>query len=176
MHGVMIAAVSQDGFITDRFGNYKNWVSSEDQKQYKKRIVNYKLQFMGTGTYNADKPKPKNGILRVVLTRNPAKYEDESIPGKIVFENLTPDQAVNKYASYRTFALVGGGYVYESFMQARLIDEAYITIEPVKLTQGIPLFSGDMTLKKLEILAVNVTETKLNNRGATLRHYILKQP
>lgn len=65
--------------------------------------------------------------------------------------------------------IVGGGALLEDFLQHKLIDELYITVAPVLLGGGIPLFQGEYGQQKLKLLG-----TRTFNQFVEL-HYEVKR-
>ncbi|MBN8544993.1 MAG: dihydrofolate reductase [Ignavibacteria bacterium] len=63
--------------------------------------------------------------------------------------------------------LVGGGAIISSILAAGLIDEIHLTLVPVFLGQGIPLFPSQM--KDLKILYSTVEVHKYNNGFISIR-------
>ena len=63
--------------------------------------------------------------------------------------------------------LVGGSKIYSSFMKEGLVDELYLTIEPVVFGNGKNLFSDESFETKLEL----VSSKKLNKKGTILLKY-----
>ena len=151
MKMIMVAAISQDGYLTNGDDNDPSkWTSQEDKKHFAEIIKKHKLQVFGSNTYKAYKPKPSKDILRIVLTNSPEQYAQVSIPNQLEFVKLSPNEFHNKYNSKSDSCLVlGGGYVYQSFLEAGLVDEIYLTIEPIEHGEGIPLFKNGRILKIL---------------------------
>jgi dihydrofolate reductase len=69
---------------------------------------------------------------------------------------------------YKNVAILGGAKTYSYFLQEHLLEELYLTVEPIVFGRGVSLFeyaSGDPS--RFELLS----EEKLNERGSVLLHY-----
>ncbi|OGH18598.1 MAG: hypothetical protein A2868_02435 [Candidatus Levybacteria bacterium RIFCSPHIGHO2_01_FULL_40_15b] len=170
MKVVMVAVVSANGKLTR--GNdpdiYK-WTSKEDQNFFFSLISKSKLIVMGSGTYEAVRKqlKTQNKKLRIVLTSSPEKYKNEQIKGQLEFTSETPRQLYDRMIDHSKMLLVGGSKIYSSFMKEGLVDELYLTIEPVVFGNGKNLFSDESFETKLEL----VSSKKLNKKGTILLKY-----
>ncbi len=169
---ILVAAISEDGFIADSNGKVKTWTSKEDQKFFEDIKSRYTLMVMGSRTYNLSPKKPTAGVLRVVLTREPEVYKSQVIEGQLAFHNMSPTAFAAAYKNYDACLLLGGGLVYEAFLDAGLVDEMYLTKEPAILGEGTPFLPNkSLNLSRWR----SVSKKKLNEDGTTLTHYILKK-
>lgn len=174
MRTIIVAAVSRDGLITKGdAGDVVSWTSDEDKKFFLDIRSKHTLFVLGSKNYEAVRPKPEPGTLRVVLTSNPDEYAADAVDGCLVFKDLTPLQFVEKYSSkYDTCLNLGGSKIYRAFLDAGLVDEAYVTEEPVDNISGIEFLDNG---KSIEDYAKNPPETTaLNSKGTQLKHYVLK--
>ena len=134
---------------------------------------------MGSGTYEAVRkqlktPRPRsakrggqNKKLRIVLTSSPEKYKNEQIKGQLEFTSETPRQLYDRMIDHPKMLLVGGSRVYSSFMKEGLVDEIYLTIEPVVFGEGKNLFAEGNFETKLKLESVE----RLNKKGTILLKY-----
>ncbi len=68
---------------------------------------------------------------------------------------------------YEQILVAGGAKLNAAFMQARLIDEIYLDIEPIIFGQGIPLFSGldfEIQLELIKTKKLSDNEIQLHYR------------
>lgn len=146
-------------------------MSKEDQNFYLSKLREFKLQFMGSSTYDSVKNRlrPAPNKLHVVFTTHPERYLNED--NGVVFTNLSPVAAIERYSAlgYSTAALVGGAQLYLAFLKAELINEFFITIEPVEFSSGTLLF-GTASLDALKNYTV-LSEAILNSQGTKLIRY-----
>lgn len=172
---IMVAAISKDEFITKGDNpDVTEWTSIEDKEFFNKIKSEHKLFVMGSKTFDSGAVMPKSGTLKIVLATNPERYSDKEITGQLEFRNLNPKDFVAFYeSSYNICLLLGGGYTYSQFLESNLVDEMFITIEPIEHKSGTPLLANG---KKLIDFTKNIepTLTELNSSGSLLLHYVLK--
>lgn len=169
----LIVATSQDGFINHIGQKHaSDWTSAEDQAHYSKLLRRYKLQLMGLKTYEAYKDRFKVSSLyrRIVFTHHPKTYID--VPGKIEFTDEPVDKAVQRLGleGFNHAALLGGGILFTEFLTAGLVDEVYLTVEPLDFGDGIPFLTGGHTMNDFSYLKVD-SVIPLNEHGTRLIHY-----
>lgn len=172
---IMVAAISKDEFITKGDNpDVSSWTSKEDKLFFGEIKSKHKLFVMGSNTYDSGAVLPRLGTLKIVLTSNPKRYSNKEIPGQLEFKKLNPREFVTFYKSnYDTCLLLGGGYTYSQFLESNLVDELYITIEPVEHKSGIPLLTNGNKLINFT-KDIQPTITKLNSSGTLLLQYVLK--
>ncbi len=95
-----------------------------------------------------------------MLTRNPAKYAAETIPGKLEFTDEKPKVLINrlKNSGYGEMLLVSGGVINRLFLKAELVDEIHLTLEPLIFGKGKNLLTSldlDVKLRLLDIKQLN---------------------
>jgi dihydrofolate reductase len=168
---IAVAAISKNGFLTNGTDpDPTSWTSNEDKEFFKNIRNQHKLFVMGSSTYEAAQPSPSDGIFRVVLTHTPDRYADKMVAGQLEFHNLAPEKFVEKFQnSYESCLVLGGGKVYQEFLEAGLVDELYLTIEPIEFSSGVAFLQNNKTLEDYGLL-LNDPET-LNTFGTVLRSY-----
>lgn len=168
----MVMLSTLDGKITK--GNdpdiYK-WTSKEDQDYFFSLIKKNNLMVFGSKTYEAVKNRIKlsEDTLRVILTRNPEKYKDDVVAGKLEFSKESPRQLVERLQKmgYKTLLLLGGGIINSLFLKARLVNELYLTLEPKIFGEG------KLLVDKVDLnTSLKLTSSKkLNPEGTLLLKY-----
>ena len=68
---------------------------------------------------------------------------------------------------YENVALLGGPSTNFAFLRENLVDEIFLTIEPVMLGKGIPLSVGGELCARWKLLETR----RLNEKGTLLLHY-----
>ncbi|HEX3568892.1 MAG TPA: dihydrofolate reductase family protein [Candidatus Saccharimonadales bacterium] len=170
----LIAAISVNGKMTDGDQpDVRVWTSPEDDAVMAEQLAAHRLLVMGRKTYEAVRPRLKLSMnkQRIILTHTPSAWQDQAVPGKLEFTDESPEQIVQRSeaAGHDAMLIVGGGYVNAAFMAAGLVDELYITVEPVVFGAGVPLFEGALPTTALRLLEAKT----LNERGTHLLHYVV---
>lgn len=151
--------------------NVGSWASSEDQKFFTDFKKNFKVSIMGSGTYEAAINDIDLSVerLRIVVTRDPKKYEGKTVPGKIEFTPKSPKEIVKELngRGFDDILLLGGGEINRLFLEEDLVTDFYLTLEPKFFGKGRQVVvDGDYFLDfKL------VDAKKLNHQGTYLFHY-----
>lgn len=157
----LIAALSADGFIAKHEKHLAtDWTSAEDKKFFTERTKKAGVVVMGSTTYETFL-KPLKDRLNVVYSRDKV-YEG------VETTQQGPQELINELEGrgYEEVAICGGATIYTLFAGAGLIQEMYLTVEPIVFGQGVSLFKKPIEQK----LALQSLE-KLNNQGTILLHY-----
>lgn len=173
---IMVMVSSVNGRITK--GNNPDvysWSSKEDKNFFLPLVKKHNLIVMGSKTYEAVRKNLdlSQNKLRIVLTKNPKKYSTQSIAGKLEFTSQSPKSLVNslRKRGYNSILLLGGGIINALFLQAKLVDELQLVIEPLIFGTGQLLVAEAPFTSKLKL----VTIKRLNPQGTLLLKYILKK-
>ncbi|MDP3940783.1 MAG: dihydrofolate reductase family protein [bacterium] len=174
MNVILVMVQSVNGKITKGSSpNIYTWTSKEDQDFFFSLLQKHNLTVMGNTTYQASKGRFKlsDKRLRIILTRHPESYEAEHIPGKIEFTNATPVEllASLEKRGYKQLLLVGGGEMNTLFLRENLVDEVYLSVEPLVFGAGKDVFATGDAEASLQLLSVK----QLNRKGTLLLHYRL---
>ena len=174
MKVILVMVSTVDGKITKwRDGDSFSWTSKEDQKQFLSVVRTSNLIVMGSKTYDLIKPKPKKGVLRIVMTSDPRRYTALSVPGQLEFTDESPQTLVDRLSGgFRQMFLVGGGAVNTSFFKEGLVDELWLTIEPRIFGKGKMIVSKEELDMKLQLVSFE----KLNKQGTLLVKYQVEKP
>src|SRR3989344_3496076 len=134
MKVIMHNAISADGFIAKSDGD-TSWVSEFDLNLFKKRCLENGCVILGRKTF--DEVGVTSGITNIVLTTKPLNSSST-----IVFSADSPLSAIAlaKSKGCKSVILAGGGETNGSFLKKGFIDEAFLTVHPLILGQGIKLF------------------------------------
>jgi dihydrofolate reductase len=143
---VLYIATSIDGYIARGDGSLdwlENADSAEEDYGYEEFFDSIDTTLMGNATYRQilsfDVEFPYKGKDNYVFTRG----EAEETPQATV-TNRNPRELVRelKKREGADIWLVGGGSLNGELLRADLIDRMIITIIPVVLGEGVPLFAG----------------------------------
>lgn len=174
---VSIAMVmSADGKTTagDATGT-NHWSSPEDWDFFKRLMREYDCLVMGSATYEAARAiiKPSPDKPRVILTTNPEKYENEADTPGLVFSADEPKKLLESLAAggYQKILVAGGATTNSRFLDAGVVDDMYITVEPLLFGSGAPLVGPLKEHKKLRLAGYE----KLNEQGTVLLNYRIER-
>ena len=154
-HVTLIMAITADGKIAKSSSHLTNWTSKEDKAFFMSETKKAGVVIMGKNTYNTFK-RPLPNRLNIVLTRE----EQVSIPGQLEFKNASPKEILDELGQrgYERVALIGGASINGAFLEAGLIDEILLTIEPRLFGKGLDIFSDidcDIALSLISIKQLN---------------------
>src|SRR3954466_5674918 len=147
MKVILAYVVSLDGFLTDSNGRSPStWASLEDQKHFKRLMLECGTVIFGTNTFELNKNflEITKDIQRVVLTRHPEKYKKYEVPGQLEFFSLSPREILARLSNEgREKVLIASGpRLYAEFLREGLVDELHVTIEPLLFGSGLAAASG----------------------------------
>jgi dihydrofolate reductase len=164
MRVFIIASLTADGFIglnTDHLST--TWTSKEDTQLFVKISKAAGVVVMGSRTF-ATINRPLPGRRLIVYIPKSEKLNVEGI------ETTREEPAVLikrlKKEGAKAVAVSGGASIYALFMASGVVDELYLTIEPVLFGHGISLFNEDLPLTNLKLL-----ECQALNQNTILLHY-----
>jgi dihydrofolate reductase len=107
-------------------------------------------------------------IPKVVFSRRLNKVDWNNT--RLIKDNIAEEVAKLKQEPGKDLVIFGSPGLTHTFMQLDLIDEYRLTINPVVLGQGIPLFKEPEYRVKLNLLS-----TKTFNSGVVALHYQTKR-
>ncbi len=168
MNVFLLAAVTVDGFIGRNVGQSSlDWTCPEDKRLFVELTKTAGVMVMGSHTFaTINRGLPGRKI--VVMTHHPDQIA--SIEG-VTASQASPAEIVSQLADegYDRLAVCGGAVVYTDFLQARVIDEIYLTVEPVIFGSGIRLINAEVAacLQLLE-------SRQLNDNTILLRYRVQK--
>lgn len=163
MRTFIIAAISVDGFIGRNSGHTSmEWTSAEDKKLFVRLTKEAGTIVMGSRTF-ATIGKALPGRRTIVLTSNPDSITTEGVEATSESAAELLDRLEEE--GVETVAICGGASVYAQFMAAGVVDELYITIEPIAFGSGVPLFSGELEVD------LHLLDTEKLNDETILLHY-----
>ncbi len=164
---IAIAAITIDGKIAKGSGHMSDWTSKEDKNFLRKMLDKSDVIIVGNNTYKtAIKPLSKRNC--IVFSRSAGQFNSRSANLMYINPNKTDIKKLIKNLGYKKIAVLGGAQTYSYFLETNLLNEIYLTIEPLAFGTGISLFSnkkpGDYKFKLVSI-------KKLNKKGSVLLRY-----
>ncbi len=161
----LLAAMSVDGRIAANAEQLVDWTSAEDKRFFVLKTKEAGVVIMGRRTFQTI-GEPLADRLNVIMTRQEPPFDD--IPGVLECTDESPHAVVHSLEarSYTAAVVVGGREIYSAFLEAGLVTDLYLTVEPLLFGDGVPLVEG-ITSKKLQLLDVQ----KLGEQSVLL-HYV----
>lgn len=171
MKTILYMAMTVNGKIA-RLDDTTDWISQQSWQSFVTMAQRVGNVIIGRRTYDIVKRSRVQikDILTVVLTHNQALVSQS--PSTIITTE-SPLQVIDnlKQQGYKEALIGGGGILNKSFIEANLIDEMYIDIEPLVLGRGIPLFADGDFAPRLKLLGV---KTLSNHQTIQLHYKVIK--
>jgi dihydrofolate reductase len=175
MQITFIAVQSINGYITRNDEPGVVFASQEDSAWYAATLQDMDLILMGRQTYEVARDYVRGNAMgaapRWVFTRNPERYAEDRIPGKLEFVGLDRQVFIESVEDqlFRKIALCGGPGISSWFFDNGLVDDMYITVEPLVFQHGTPLLSVTKDVA-CELLSVR----HLSDQTLLLHYRVLK--
>ena len=153
MRVLAIAAMSADGYIARAPRDDVSWSSREDKRMFAATSRHAGVVVMGRKTFD-NMPEPLPDRLQVVMTSTPDSYH--TVPGHVEFTASDPRAILRDLAErqFQEVVIGGGGGVYAQFVSAGLVDELWLTIEPLLFGAGVPLLRGTPFERRMRLVSV----------------------
>lgn len=151
-------AISLDGKIARQNGevDWLDKIPNPDNSDYGYQAFydGIDTTIMGGVTYREvlgfDVEFPYKGKSNYVFTRDQSKTEDENV--RFVSDNFDEFIADLKASSKKNIWLIGGGQMNTFFLKNGWLDEMIVSIMPVVIGAGLPLFTDDTPDRQLELI------------------------
>lgn len=168
---IIVMAQTIDGKIAKDAKHGANWTSKADKKAFVEETKKHGVIIMGSSTFDTI-GRPLPGLLNLILTSKPEKYQNKEEKGVLEFVSGSPKEIVEilEKRGFNSAALGGGAKTNSAFLKAGLVDEILLTIEPLVFGKGINFTQGTELDLKLEL----IEQTKLDENSIQLRYKILK--
>ncbi len=167
---ILIAAISLDGRITDGKNEGTEWTSKEDQRFFRSELDKADAVILGRKTFETI-PRPLTPRNRIVFSRSTTFQHSEECWNVVAFGGAKSKllKLLNE-KSWKRVVIAGGTEIYAWFLKNRLVDEIYLTLEPVIFGAGKALlaegnYGGNWSL---------TSSRKLNKTGTLLLKYKLE--
>jgi dihydrofolate reductase len=146
---ILFIATSLDGFIAGRSGEI-DWLFTDQDYGYAEFLNTIDVVIMGRKTYEqvlTFGEYPYKGIEGYVFSRSRAGMKDKNVA--LLSGDVANFVHALKEKPGKNIWLVGGAGLIHAFMQHNLIDEYVISVHPIVLGSGIPLFRSPIPATKL---------------------------
>ena len=168
MRVLLLATITLDGKIARDASHFTNWSSREDKRLFQRTSKEAGVVIMGRATFET-LPGPLPGRLMVVMTRDAAAARSRH--GQVEGVEFTAEGPAEVLArlearGYTSAVLGGGAQIYRAFLEAGLIDEVWLTVEPLAFGAGIALFGDAPLEQRFTLLAME----RLGEQSVHLRY------
>lgn len=169
-------ASTLDGFIADK-NNDSTWVSNNDAPEFQKQLIKKKVCLMGSNTYKfaiIEKIFPFKCEKNIIFT-NQIELLKKNLTNltnaEIYFTKKKPENILKQLSKlkYKEALLIGGSKLNTHFLKNNLIDKIIISLHPILLERGIPIFQNKIDLQKLGFKTSNV---RIINNELVQIHYL----
>jgi len=165
----LFIASSLDGYIAKEDGSV-DWLPQSKDSGYDYFYKSIDTVLMGKKTYEqilTFGKYPYKDKISYVFTRNPnQKKKDENVEYTSEVEEFTKELVLS---SGKDIWLVGGGDIISTFLNLKFVDELILSVIPVVLGKGIPLFKNIKEKIKLELIKTTEYDELIE-----LRYKVLK--
>lgn len=163
MHSLTITAIaaqSIDGFITRHEEPGTAFTSEADKAWFREALSSFDAIVMGRRTYEVSRSMIREHLsparLRIVLTHKPELFTDDLVPGQLEFSAKPPRQLVAELAAKgkKHCALLGGSQIYWEYLDQGLVDQFWISLEPLIFGSGTPLVADGALDARFQLRSV----------------------
>jgi dihydrofolate reductase len=167
---ILLAVVTIDGKLARNEHQLVDWSSAEDKKLFFSTTRKAGVLIVGHNTFRTFR-SPLPGRLHVVLTRDTSDKVD--VPGVVEYTDKAPQEIVASLEArgYSEAVMAGGAGANALFLKAGLVDEIWLTIEPLIFGAGIELFRG----AEFDLRASLISIEQLNERGTVHLKYMVNK-
>lgn len=167
MKVIMYPGISLDGFVA-KLDYDDSWISDEDNDRYEERVNEAGCLLVGRKTYELFQDwfdNFGNGKVIVFVCTTGSKYKDKE---RVKFIRGSAEEIIKQIEKYNFDELIvcGGGEINGLVAAAGLVDEIIVSVQPIVLGAGIPLFGSYKPELKLEVLSFNE-----DIKGIVQNHY-----
>jgi len=150
----LFIANSLDGFIARPDGSV-DWLFTDGDYGMRDFFKSVDTALMGRETFDwslkfGGAPDAFKAMTYYVFSRSHRSEVAEGV--QFVSGDIRAFVERLRHAEGRDIWLMGGGKLVESFLKERLIDEFILTIHPIILGAGIPLFRGESQQTDLKLI------------------------
>lgn len=141
-----IVVMSIDGCLTRHEQPGTAFASDADHHYFRTALQGFDCSIAGRKTYEAARESMLKGRegsrLQVVLTHTPERFASDARPDHLEFRSLSVTDTARELErrGRARCALVGGSGLYREACARELLDELWITVEPVAFGDGLRMF------------------------------------
>ena len=161
-------AISVNGMIAKKDDD-TSWISQKEWDSYSLVVRTAGNVVIGRRTYEIITKQPGFAELKDIKVVVVSSQDFPTLSENHVITH-SPQEALQKLEHFDTVVVAGGSILNASFMNANLIDEIYLDIEPIAIGSGIPLFNTEEFENKLQLLEIN----KITDGEIQLHYKVIK--
>ena len=167
MRLTLIAAQSLDGFITRHDTPGSDFASDADRAFFREALRSFDCCVMGANSYREARATIQKNLmpdrLRVVLTHNPESFANESVPNRVEFTRASAPAIVADLdrRGLNRGAILGGAQIHSAFLNAGLVDELWLTVEPLLFGGGKSLLASRTSARLTLLSSQNLAPSTL---------------
>ena len=160
----LLMVMSVNGVVAqNKVENSFDWSSEEDRVQFLEKTRKIGTVIMGANTYRSIGSKPYEGVRFFVMTNNPGAFQENEM---VTFHQGAIKELLSQLAQKKVdrVALLGGPQINAQCFEHNLVDDIYLTIEPLLMPEGMHLatsFSNRVALKLESLETLNEAKTLL---------------
>lgn len=168
MKATLYMAISVNGMVA-KTDDDTDWISKEEWDSYSATVRKAGCVIVGRRTYHIltkqDGFAEFDGVRMVVVS-----HSDVELVQSNHSVAHSPQEALEQLKEFPEVIVAGGGILNAAFMEANLVDELVLDIEPIVLGKGIPLFNGSAFDRKLKFIG----QTMISKNEIQTRYIISK--
>lgn len=140
------------------------WRSKEDGEWFSKITKESGVMIVGATTYKTFRVKrAPPGRRLIVYTNHPETIAGEGV--ETTSENPKALVARLERDGFTTVTVIGGAMINKLFLDSGVVDELYLTVEPILFGAGVPLFDGSVQAQ------LTLLGQRMLNDNTVLLHY-----
>ena len=167
-----VVAMSLDGYIAGPNGE-ADWILMDPEIDFRALFEQFDAFLLGRKTFESmggTGGSRRSGVQTIVFSRTLRQQDYPNVT--IVSEN--PQQALADLRSKpgKDIWLFGGGLLFRSLLEARLVDSVEVSVMPVLLGEGIPLLPPEPSSEhyKLSLASSRAFETGIVSLEYTVKY------
>lgn len=158
----LFIATSLDGYIAGPDDDV-SWLFTDADYGFDEFYSSIDTLIMGRGTYDVVRKLgrwPYNGKRTLVVTRS--EKLDITTPDTAYFNGSLQDlEKLLKEQGVKNSWLVGGGELVAGYLNAHLVEQVVVSVHPVLLGHGVPLFPTEIPRTRLELINAEAYDSGL---------------
>lgn len=148
---ILFIACSLDSYIARTTGEV-DWLFTDQDYGYAEFFASVDTVLIGRKTYEqvlSFGEYPYQGVKSYLFTRNPHFQANENV--ELAREDTKKFVDELRQVKGKNIWLVGGSQLIDDLMSKNLVDELIVSIHPIILGEGIPLFMNRTTHQSLQL-------------------------